>query len=578
MSEQESTLNKVDLGERKEHEPYEQARLLFSTAIPYGLGMSTFRVGHQSPIGDEIPYSDLTPKSQSIKYKINTIDWVGVAYRMYRENGEEIIKMRQRIKAFQSRARNLDSETFIAEWITLQFDAEALREQLLKKYVPEIEELRAAMFEQPVFESVDIRSIDSFKRFLKSAPLEWMPRKEDVARILEIAKIAHAKRIEQGHAKQGDPISILDVGGGTGALSALLASTSNEKIAITVLEPYQPLNTSAQEMYGDIGGLHITNDPIETYCLSLNTNEQLKKQIEEYTRLRHLLKRKVRGVLKMAEEAKSLLKTNPTNSTDDRGSLSHYLEAHYDTQIPRDIIDDEKKFRDYLEQISHSPQIFADEAERILIQKQSAIEAAIAQQPTNVDLVINSWMPPGVNLSDHIRWLNPASVIYMLDTYGSTGIRDEKKETFFASQIVKIPGQMRSYSPGTTFHFVGAWFGPSVAELQRNIDPKSLSYFDQPGGAFSNTIAVQIKNGFEIPIDSLKTHTAVVNINPYPWEDELSKRYGPIAPMIELPTISMNPREPTFFERQIHQAVLQIICERAGKDKMTIDEWEQRNM
>jgi hypothetical protein len=70
---------------------------------------------------------------------------------------------------------------------------------------------------------VEWSEIHTLREFVDRRPMCWVPRKEDIGRLLTIAKRMHDARVARGEQSPDDPIRITDIGGANGAGLAAFA-------------------------------------------------------------------------------------------------------------------------------------------------------------------------------------------------------------------------------------------------------------------------------------------------------------------------------------------------------------------
>lgn len=132
----------------------------------------------------------------------------------------------------EQRGVDLSEESFKSEFKVLREEVESIERF--------IERGERGPKRQMVTEFVDMRTAVSYDRFCKELPMYWMPRREEVARILSLATDLHEQRVGKGEKSASDPIEIVDVGGGNGALCYLIsqmASLNKLNVRCQVVDP-----------------------------------------------------------------------------------------------------------------------------------------------------------------------------------------------------------------------------------------------------------------------------------------------------------------------------------------------------
>lgn len=101
-----------------------------------------------------------------------------------------------------------------------------------------------------------------------------------------------------------------------------------------------------------------------------------------------------------------------------------------------------------------------------------ASEIAERYANSGIDVVVNSWMPNGINLTPNIREINAKAIIYSMhcgeDGYSSTGV--SQFDMYGKENLVPVPeGRNRedylSFEPGNIYKNAFFWKGPTRAEI-----------------------------------------------------------------------------------------------------------------
>jgi hypothetical protein len=123
------------------------------------------------------------------------------------------------------------------------------------------------------------------------------------------------------------------------------------------------------------------------------------------------------------------------------------------------------------------------------------------------DLVINAWMPPDMDFTEAIRAAHGAAIIYVIETWGGTGMQG-------------------SYDVGKTYKMESGWVGHSLPELQHQ-EKESVKEFCN---AFLVQRRLDLTGDDRLLPDPVRAGIKIGE--PYPWEAELTKQQGEIAPVI----------------------------------------------
>jgi SAM-dependent methyltransferase len=157
---------------------------------------------------------------------------------------------------------------------------------------------------------------------------------------------------------------------------------------------------------------------------------------------------------------------------------------------------------------------------------------AVEKYKNQVDVVVNSWMPNGLNLTPNIRDINARSIIYVLERGGSTGISGysylNDPET---AKNIPDDADMEdyiSYSPGKKYKGFCEWYGPVWNEvahrliiLKENNPELYKRLFERLDN--NNNVWVQLRKDVQLP------KLPEINIpeeQKYPWEKDLENLIG----------------------------------------------------
>lgn len=419
-------------------------------------------------------------------------------------------------------------------------------------------------------------SFEPFRQFIEKLPMYWMPRKEEIARLLSVAVQAHNARSKKGEIAPEDPIQIIDVGGGNGALAALLIDLAHENncnIHITIVDPNTKTVEEAKKYYGYDPRYY---DKIDFFVGTAaeyakqadHTNEQTQRLYQARdTQLHHAQQQF--GRFRQLEE---LLSTStPQTESALVQQIQQLLQEEFGLPpMPTDFMADKPwlepivKLRYYA--FSHPKDSLRPYVPPFVTKNldiaQKKLEHYLANQPATVDLVINSWMPSRQDFTRDIRDINGATIAYALETWGATGIQEHAR---FPEHIDTV-GQEDSYQPGESYTNVACWVGDSIASLARRSrtslprtdeeqtrflqdldDSPVTTYYDvyskkptnpdddweeedPPELPFGNTIMIQSHKRYQIPHISPK-HQDIIVGQQYPWESTLIQTTGEASPI-----------------------------------------------
>jgi len=314
----------------------------------------------------------------------------------------------------------------------------------------------------------DFQEIHSLDDFLNSFPLFFIPQKEEIARFLALARDIHNERINRKEKEISDPIRILDVGGGNGALGKLITDLAVENglnVEYIVVDPNTPLEQA---------NTHYQSNPQMVF----------KKQ-----------------------------------------TISDFNFEQYR--------DDSEILRLLTERADLIP-----ESERKLHDLKKLLEEIKSQgtkrKTAKFDLVINSWMPSEVDLTNEIKEANGAAILYALEWYGATGCQPNAMHPSPPAYF----GFGESYNPGTSYESRLGWISHAtrqIIEMRRCNQLDFWRVLDDETYPYSNGFVLQTKKGYGqqqswpfISTDGIRCHGR------YPWGEELIKRGGQLSPTIEL--------------------------------------------
>ncbi|MBU0613958.1 hypothetical protein KJ766_01580, partial [Patescibacteria group bacterium] len=168
------------------------------------------------------------------------------------------------------------------------------------------------------------------------------------------------------------------------------------------------------------------------------------------------------------------------------------------------------------------------------------INAQLAEIPPTTDLTINSWMPPRIDLTADIQFVNSAAILYALEIGGATGCQSN---VYFPGKPTRL-GDGESYRQGNNYRSIFGWKSHSVPQLRQMSDRRGkdvpfteimIDRSQDPRGLehtfpFSNAFVVQTRN--DVNIDNIEPDKLEIKTREaYPWEQELDERGGAIQPI-----------------------------------------------
>jgi SAM-dependent methyltransferase len=124
----------------------------------------------------------------------------------------------------------------------------------------------------------------------------------------------------------------------------------------------------------------------------------------------------------------------------------------------------------------------------------------------NLDLVLNSWMPYGLDLTPDIRNIQAKAIAYISEYNGATG-------------VYRV-----SCEPGKDYKRVFGWVGPSLTEVQdiaKRFEGDSRDCFSSSGFDY-NDIDIQFRK--DVPLPKEVPRIQIPDSEKYRWERELERK------------------------------------------------------
>lgn len=406
----------------------------------------------------------------------------------------------KKIVAFQQNRALLDEKTQDSEIDSIHHSVEGLKGKIRN------------VFDSPRYEFTHPNSIHSYRDFVenKHGTPRWLPRKEEIARLLRIAFQASQERIQKGEKPQDEAIEILDVGGGNGFLAKLLsdlAQANGVRIKITIIDPDEKLMKEASEAYQDEKNMEFRATTSDLWAKALYHHDTTMSQL---LHARDLKFQEIRRVMKDFESLERRAMRDQSKLTYDecKKYLKIFEGPDFNIFISPEALKNRKTiYWDDIEAIVLEN--ICDRMRRELRIFNESIEHELLKRPTRYDLVINSWMPYGEDFTSNVREANGAVIVYALHTFGASGI-----QPCLEYGHDDLQWNEPSYSPGDLYQFDAAWVGPSTRELQERWNEIETE-------SFSNAFMVQTRRGFPEHLD-LKSEFGIQMGASYPWEGRLT--------------------------------------------------------
>lgn len=441
---------------------------------------------------------------------------------------------RARIEEFERQRKSLlekytemSDQEFDQQFEEASAELDTILDRVIR-YSDEYKEPRGYMIE-----FVDIEQIKNLGEFLDKLPMQFVPRKEEIGRILALAKQMHDNRVKRGEKESAEPLKIVDIGGSNAALGKLVTDLAKENgldIEYTIVDPDARTIQKAANFYKN------------------NKSLQFKEQngvdfnIERY---RHDTK-----ILALMEKRKEIINQGEKKRSDLRKVLSIIISQKnsIDLETMRKYIhvlnnDFQLEFSEtedvgaFLEKIEHQEDVVATYMLRWREHTDFVtheIESLVGTQPAQYDLVINSWMPVQIDLTNEVRQANGAAILYALEREGATGCRSDAR---YPESPVTL-GHNESYHPGINYESKFGWVSHATPQAKHMMSSQPDRFWELQSSSaspFSNGFIIQTKNGYGSNSLSVEPSKVGIKIDGgYAWEKELDQRGGAISPVAEL--------------------------------------------
>lgn len=387
---------------------------------------------------------------------------------------------------------------------------------------------------------VAIQEINDFSDFLDRMPMYFIPRKEEIGRILTIAIKMHESQIEHGQKKNGDPIRILDIGGANGALGKLIVDLAKENglnMEYTITDPDAALVAKAAQYYQQDTSFRFSPQAGEEFNL-----EQYRDR-PDLLELFHQRTALIAEGERQREALKKFCESIYAENVSQRLWVILALKAEIGIDIPIVTAKTAEAFRavfnnqpdpttgEYRSFVDRQMDGWRNQIEALTRE----IEDRIATEPPHYDLVINSWMPPRKDFTKDVREANGAALLYAVERWGATGCRSD-------AEYPEKPSGLReeeSYNPGSLYQSRVGWISHSSCQakdmMHKWAQPDRFwEHKDQRTEPYANGFIVQTRNEYKGTSMDIYDLRNVTVRGRYPWERELTQRGGPTSPIDEL--------------------------------------------
>lgn len=398
-------------------------------------------------------------------------------------------------------------------------------------------------------EFIDLVTIKTLREFVDAFPLQFVPTKQEIGRILALAMHLHQSRVRRGDAKKDDPISIVDIGGSSGALGKLVTDLAREcgiEIHYRIVDPDTHTVSKATEFYSDNPYLEFSNTTSWEYNLDHYSDHPdvyaLLQERQSYIHQAEKTREDLVAIIKQLqrEMAKGELPQE---------KMSYYrklFSQNFGIHIPSDMHDSthvwdifKRFFQGHIgETIDNgwgcpAMQEYDRQILSHITRITQEVERALQRLPTQSDLVINSWMPVGVDFTRDVREAHGGGILYAMSNNGATGCPNSGDRDSYAYE--------KSYEPGDNYFFRSGWVSRSTPEtfflIHSHKNPR-LNPFSIGEIGFMNAFIIQSRKhlGFADDMDDVVPEpqdVGLTHLDPYPWEAELTGMNDDVSPYVQ---------------------------------------------
>jgi SAM-dependent methyltransferase len=335
--------------------------------------------------------------------------------------------------------------------------------------------------------------ITNYEDFSESGVSYWIPEKTDIRRFIETAKLAHERSGRTGTMR------IIDVGGGSGFVSKLIADEAREsgaQLDVIVIDPDKKSMEGAAQMFADTPNLHFevgdAVDAVRRFGPKLSPEQAQKFEALESARKK--LVQDGRGELAHIKALQATLELNEALESITGGSFGERAKG---ILTDAGVVGSEnmETIRDKV--MDHYLSVFNELDEQInnLRRQQEEIFSSIDPRESGADLVINSWMPLGLDFTREIRWISAPAIIYSRDRTGACGFEG-------GEGLPADLGKEESFRTGEKY------------------DNKVYWENNSRDGVITNLLNVQVRKGVNLEEDEILSVNADQD-KEYKWEASL---------------------------------------------------------
>jgi hypothetical protein len=347
----------------------------------------------------------------------------------------------------------------------------------------------------------------------------WIPRKYDIQRYIKTAVEVHNRSGRSG------AIKVLDIGGGSGFLGKLIADEARNQrleLEVTVMDPDNETIAKAKDIFSDTRNLKFeigtSNKALEVFGPELTSEEKEEFDKLENRRLEMLEAGKeelsyIKALLVSLEAESDDETSNPDISLILSGTFGNRAQTILEQSgISLDNLPAIEQLRDTIADFYNTKWEFYQREILRIRDEQERIYASKGPTKAKVDVVLNSWMPIGLDFTREMRMLNAGAIIYARERGGATGIN------YLSENPVNL-GKETSYSTGDNYDDVSWWEGAATGLVRIS---ERLGYYS--GGA-ANVSQIHIHRELGISDEELDMPEPDKN-QQYEWEESLEQLIG----------------------------------------------------
>ncbi|TSC74017.1 MAG: hypothetical protein G01um101448_397 [Parcubacteria group bacterium Gr01-1014_48] len=363
-------------------------------------------------------------------------------------------------------------------------------------------------------------NIQHFRDFLNAegGPAHyWIPRKYDIKRYVKTAVEAHERSRKTG------AIKVLDIGGGSGLLGKLSAGEARNhslELEVTVIDPDAKTVTKAKDTFTDTGNLKFeigtSNQALAMFGAELTGSDKEKFDELEKKRLELLERGKeelshIKALLVSLESESDEETTSPDISSVLSGAFGNRARTILEQSgIALDHLPPIEQIRDTLADFYNQRWEFNQQQILGIRDEQEKIYSEKGVGQSKVDVVLNSWMPIGLDFTREMRMLNAPAIIYARERGGATGV------DYLSENPVNL-GKENSYGTGSNYDGVSWWEGVATSGVRSD----RYGY----SGGVANTSQIDFHKSMGISDQELEIPNPTED-EKYAWEKSLEQHIG----------------------------------------------------